>query len=481
MTDTVQPIVPVMVSDWRDRRMAELEEQLEQAQAENAALKAEIARLKQRIAELERAAKRQATPFARDGHKADPKRPGRKAGQGLFSYRAHPTPDEVDETKAARLDCCPACGGAVTDVKAHEQFVIDLPEVQPKITRYVTESGYCSRCGRRVRSRPPEQISEARGAAGGMIGPRAKALAADLKHRLGVPFAKICEVLEVGFRLRWTRSGACQADARLAEQARPVYQELIALIRQCAVAQADERGWRIGTLSAWLWVFTNRQATVYTIKQSRGHDVVVAILGQEFAGILVSDCFLAYDHRELAEGLKQECLGHLLKDLSPMEAEKTRGAVRFAQAGMAVLRAALGLREQKLTLSPEAFAAQAAAIEQRLARLIDEKRRLTDPDNVGRAKRLRKQREHLLRFLYVEGLDATNNQAERMLRPAVITRKTSSCNRTEGGAEAHSILASILVTCRQRALSTVDFLVRLQRATGGAIPSLVPAPPLDTS
>ena len=124
---------------------------------------------------------------------------------------------------------------AVTDIKEHEQFVIDLPEIEPKVTRYVTESGFCSHCGRRVRSRHPEQISEATGAAGVMIGPRAKALAADLKHRLGVPFAKICEVLEVGFRLQWTRSGACQADARLAEQARPVYQELIEVIRQCAV------------------------------------------------------------------------------------------------------------------------------------------------------------------------------------------------------------------------------------------------------
>lgn len=66
-------------------------------------------------------------------------------------------------------------------MKDHEQFVIDLPEVQPKITPYVTESGYY------VRSRQSEQISEATGAAGVMIG--AKALAADLKHRLGVHFA----------------------------------------------------------------------------------------------------------------------------------------------------------------------------------------------------------------------------------------------------------------------------------------------------
>ena len=164
-----------------------------------------------------------------------------------------------------------------------------------------------------------------------------------------------------------------------------------------------------------------------------------------------------------------------------MGEKTTRRAVRFAQDVMAVLRAALGLRDQKSKLAPEAFADQAAEIEQRLDALIDEKRRLTDPDNVRLAKRSRKQREHLLRFLYVDGLDATNNQAERMLRPAVITRKTSGCNRTPGGAEAHSILASILVTCRQRALSAVDFLVKVQRAAGGATLSLASAPALDTS
>ena len=57
---------------------------------------------------------------------------------------------------------------------------------------------------------------------------------------------------------------------------------------------------------------------------------------------------------------------------------------------------------------------------------------MTDRDNVRFVKRLRKHRPHLLRFLYVEGLEATNNQAERQLRPAVITRKTAGCNRTEG-------------------------------------------------
>ena len=97
------------------------------------------------------------------------------------------------------------------------------------------------------------------------------------------------------------------------------------------------------------------------------------------------------------------------------------------------------------------------------------------------AKRLRKQRAHLLRFLYLrflyeEGVDATNNQAKRMLRPAVITRKTGGCNRSDEGAATHAILASVLVTCKQQKLSLLDFLVKLQRAVGGVLPSLAPVP-----
>jgi transposase len=459
--------------DPRDVRVAELEAQLRQREAL-------IEELRQRIAELERTAKRQATPFARQRRKENPKRPGRKAGQGRFASRARPTPDQVTETKEQALEACPICGGPVTDVKDHEQFVVDLPEVQPTVTRYLTHSGQCARCGQRVRSRHPEQISEATGAAGVVIGPRAKALAADLKHRLGVPYGKVAEILEVGFGLPVSRGGLCQADARLAEQARPVYGELFDLIRQSAVVHADETGWRIGTLAAWLWVFTNRDLTVYTIAAGRDHGVVVQILGEAFAGILVSDCFTAYDHQALATWLKQKCVGHLLKDLSELNESKTGGAVRFARDVTATLRAALALRDQKRTLAPPDFAARAAQLETQLDALIDTRRQLTDPDNTRFAKRLRKHRQHLLRFLYVDGLDATNNQAERMLRPAVITRKTGGCNHTAGGAATHSILVSVLTTCRQQGFSILDSLVKIQRNAGSTLKSLAP-PLLDTS
>lgn len=461
-------------------QVTQLATQLRQRDALIEQLQQRIAELEQRLAEVDRTAKRQATPFARKHRKKNPKRPGRKAGQGRFTCRARPAPDQVTETQEQPLAACPVCGSPLTDVTDHEQFVVDIPTVQPTVTRYVTHSGHCAHCGQRVRSRHPEQISDASGAAGVVIGPRAKALAADLKHRLGVPYAKVAEVLAVGFGLPVSRGGLCQADARLAEQARPVYVELIDLIGQSAVAHTDETGWRIGTLGAWLWVFTNREMTVYTIQPSRGHEVVVEILGEAFAGVLVSDCFTAYDHQALADWLKQKCVGHLLKDLSELKASKTRGAVRFARDVTAVLRAALALRDQKPALSPADFAAQAARLEAQRDELISERRQLTDADNARLAKRLRKHRAPLLRFLYVDGLDATNNQAERMLRPAVITRKTGGCNRTQGGAETHSILASVLTTCRQQGFSILDSLVKIQRNIGSTLKSLAPPLP-DTS
>jgi transposase len=483
-------------SDPRDERIAELEAQLAHAQTvigelekQNAQLQERMAelveqaaQLQQQVAELERAGKRQATPFApacaghadrRKKRKANPKKPGRKAGQGSFKHRAKPTPEEVDETKEAPLDSCPECGGELTQCKTHEQFMVDIPPVEPVITKFVTHSGYCGHCSKRTRSRHPEQISEATGAAGVVVGPRAKALAADMKHRLGISYGKVCELINDAFGLQVTRSGWCQADQRLAVQARPVYQELLDVLRASAVAHVDETGWRIGTLAAWLWVFTNREVTVYTIADNRSHEVVVEILGEAFEGILSSDCFTAYDHKNLADWLKQKCVSHLLKNLSDIEDQKTRGAVRFARQVTALLREALTLKKEKPNLAPATFSQQATDLEDRLDRLIDERRRFTDPDNKRFAKRLRKHRDHLLRFLYVDELDATNNLAERRLRPAVITRKTGGCNRTQDGADTHAVLSSVLVTCRQQSIPIVDYLIRLQQF-GEDPPSLKP-------
>ena len=461
----------------KDQRIAELEAELAREHALNQKLQKQLERLQVEVEELKRAGKRQAAPFARRKWVAHPQKPGRKAGRGNFSHRPQPSLKQVNETKTAKLQGCPDCGGKLCEIHTHEQYVTDIPEVQVITTRFVTYSGYCRECHKRVRSQHPDQTSKATGAAGVQVGPRAKALATDLKHRLGVSYGKVSEVLQDAFGLQVCRSGWCQSDQKLANTARPVYEELLETIRQCSVVHADETGWRIGTLAAWLWVFTNREATVYTIRANRSSDVVIDILGQEFKGILASDCFLAYDDKRLRTWLKQKCLSHLLKDLKEMKESKSGRALQFARQMTTLLQEALALKRQKSSLDPFTFFQFAQDLELRLDALIAPQRRLSDCDNARFARRLRKHRSHLLRFLYVEELDATNNLAERRLRPAVITRKTNGCNRTKPGADTHAILSSVLVTCRQHSIPILDYLVELQRF-GGNPPSLASVPTL---
>ncbi len=464
----------------KDQRIAELELELvrerakvQRLQVDQLRLQRLLERLQDQVEALKREGLRQATPFARRKRVEVRKLPGRKAGQGKFAHRAKP--ERVDRTKKAFLHGCPDCGGRLKEIRRQEQYVTDIPPVRPITTCYITESGYCERCHRRVRSHHPEQISEATGAAGVLVGPRAKALAADLKHRLGGSYAQVSETLNDAFGLKVDRSGWCQADPKLAEKARGIYQDLLETIRRSSVVHVDETGWRIDTLSGWLWVFANAEATVYTIEDNRSSDVVVEMLGEKFSGILVSDGLRVYDEKRLNEWLKQKCLAHLLRDLKDMQEVKRGGALRFARDGTALLKAALALKKDKPSLTPEEFACRARKLEERLDHLIARKRYLTDRGNRRFARRLHRHREHLLRFLYVDELDATNNLAERQLRPAVITRKTNGCNRSRGGAEAHSILASVLATARQHSIPILDYLVSLQRY-GQTPPALTASP-----
>jgi transposase len=456
--------------DPRDRHIAALQAQIARLEAQVTALQQENATLREHLTAAERASKRQATPFARRARAIAPKKPGRKRGQGRFARRAIPTQAHAEQT--VPLPACPHCAGELTRRTTHEQFQVEIPPVAPVVTRFVTESAYCPACAKRVRSTHPEQISTAAGAAGVVLGPRVKAFAADLHHRLGLSYGKIADLLAEVFGLPVTRGGLCQAEAHLARLAEQIYAELLAALRASEVVHVDETGWRIGGLAAWLWVFTNQHLTVYTMQQSRGHEVVLNILGQEFAGVLVADCFVAYDAAALSAWLHQKCVAHLLRELRDL-AQTKRGTVQaWVLDLMTLLRDALALKAGATDLRAPEYEAAATVLEDRLDRLIAGAVRSQDADRARLGRRLDKHRVEILRFLYIEDLEATNNRAERQLRPAVVTRKTGGCNRTASGAAAHAILMSVLATCRQRGMKILDYLVKLQQY-GSTSPSLV--------
>jgi len=456
---------------------ATLHSQISTLQGQNATLLGQNENLNQRLNDLEaaqRREKRQALPFGRDQRKSDPKKPGRKKGEGHFSFRK--TPEVIHDTKTEPLPVCPECFGPVRDLRQHEHLQTDLPPPQPVTTCFITYSGYCPHCNKRVKSRHSEQASTASGAAGVSIGPHARALAAELHHGMGVPFAKIARLFWSAFGLSLTPGALCQGGSRMANLAEPIYNEMQVALRSCCSVHADETGWRVGALSSWLWTFTSQKITVYHVEKGRGHETVLRVLGKDFAGVLVADCFLAYDDRSLSAWLQQKCYAHLLKDLSALSKEKIGMAARFSRDVAAVLRDAMDLRGDKASLAEVEYLARVENLQVRLDALISQRRRFSDADNRRLARRLRKQRSRLFTFLTHDGVDATNNRAERSLRPAVIVRKTGGCNKTAAGARVHEIMTSIIVTARQQGVNPVTYLAKLL-LDATKLPSLTEAVP----
>jgi transposase len=437
-------------------QVGDLQEQLRGLKAQNRSLRQRIERLEETLRE----SKRQATPFGRSSKNKPRKEngsPGRKKGKGPFKRR-QPPPESKLQTVVVPLARCPDCGGEIENRKQHEQLQSDIPPVKPVHIRFVTESGYCPRCGRRFRSRHPDQCSDGTGAAGVVIGPNAKSIGALLKHRHGVSYEKVAEMFDDIFDLRVARSTLCRAGRRLALKGRAVYERLREELRVSPAAFSDETGWRIGTRPAWLWAVTSCDTTVYDIRKSRGHEVLTGILGSDYEGVLHADCFLAYDSKDLQGWKHQKCFAHLIHQLSELAESKSRGAVRFPRNVLALLREAMALGRGKQELSQAEFEEELGRIEDRLEALISEDRCFSDPDNRRFAKRLRRHRGHMFTFLTREGSEPTNNRAERAIRPAVVARKMGGCNENTYGAETHAILASILATAKQRGVQGLSYL-----------------------
>ena len=433
------------------QRIAELEELV-------AKLEAELTRIKGQLEEAERAGKRQAAPFSKGPPKANPKRPGRKVGHPP----AHrPRPKRVDRVLEAELPpVCPFCAGELIDHEVKEQFLVDIPPIEPVVTQFNVQIAHCAACGKRVQGRHPEQISDALGAAAVQIGPRALGLAAELKHGLGIPYRKVEHVLSKGFGLDVCPGGLARSGQRLTRQAKPTYAQMILQLRESQVVYGDETGWKIGGEKAWLWVFTSEEVTVYVIDPTRAHEVAERVLGEEFEGVLGCDCFPAYDPLKYRQ---QKCLGHLLKRCSRIALVQSEEAAAFSQQAAHLLRRAMQLKKRRTEMSPHGYLVARGKIEATLDRLLNQE--VSDPENVKLVNLLTKQRHRLLTFLYIEEVDPTNNIAERRIRPAVIVRKISAGNRSDRGSETHAILTSLIQTCRQQEKDFLNVATHLLRSS----------------
>jgi transposase len=437
-----------MDADPRDLRIKQLETENGLQAQQIHQLQELVAKLQQRLEELERQVARQAAPFRRkDKDKKPPdqhKPPGRPKGHPP-AFR--PPPQQIDEDIEMRLDACPQCGGPLTAVQPCEQYIEDLPPVRPYVTKLTTYVGTCPCCGE-VRSTHPLQVSTACGAAGTHLGARALALSAWLSKRLGMTIRSVCKLLKQLFGLKITPGGLSQALARMAGKLQPAFDQLIIELRGQTGVWADETSWWVGGPKWWLWTFTAPDLTVYHVDTSRGRDVVLDMLGPDYKGVLTSDCLASYENLPYK---MHKCYAHHLKAISKAcEEEPSDYLVQLR----GLLKAAMFLQADRGNLSPPEWAEKRQHLEDRADELL---LRTTPPVGAAKvAERIRKRRKWLFTFLDDPLLEATNNRAERALRPAVIARKLSCGNKTPRGKTTWEILTSLAVTCHQRGQDFVE-------------------------
>jgi transposase len=286
-------------------------------------------------------------------------------------------------------------------------------------------------------------------------------MAAELKHRLGVPYRKICDFFTTYCDLNIAPATLVRAEQRLANKALPTYQLLLDALRSAHVVHADETGWRIGRVNAWLWVFSSRDTTVYVIRRSRGHEVPEEILGSDFDGYLIVDGLKVYDVLDIAKG---RCNAHLLRRCKGLIETVPTAEQTHVQALSDLIQKAIALAQRRDTLGSEVYARRVQTIEDALDDWLDDVPADGSDDLSRLVSHVANHRGEWLVFLHDAEVPPTNNHAEQMLRPAVITRKVGGCNKTLLGAMVHGILASLMVTCKRQGRRFLDLARQLWRS-----------------
>ena len=435
-------------AEWR-KRAEEAERDRERLRRENERLRQQVEHLKRQLDDARRAGFRQAAPFAKP-LKKHPKRPGRRAGRAYGPKGHRRIPSCVDERYDVPLPApCPTCAGRVVETGVAVQYQEELPVTRVVVRQFDLHIGRCTACGGRVQGRHPLQTSDAVGAAAAQLGAQVIALVVVLNKQLGLSFGKIATLLQQLSGLTVTRSALVQAAHRMARQARPTYDALCARVRGSPMVSPDETGWKVAGLLHWLWVFATPDTTVYRIQPGRGFQEAAAVLGADFAGVLVRDGWAPY--RQFTAAAHQTCLAHLLRRCRLVAADHPHA--RFATDVQAILQQSLAVRDRWRSgaISVEGLAVARGQLIARLAARLD---RLSDVPDVARfAAHLDREFSAIWSFLFDPTIDATNWRAEQAIRPIVVTRKVCGGNRSWAGAESQQILASVIRTASQRDLN----------------------------
>jgi transposase len=446
-----------------------------------APLLARIAELEAEVARLKKNSSNSSKPPSSDIVK--PPRPPARQGSGQIGGQpGHPKheredlpPEQVDQFRAYHLKRCPDCGHKVRRTKKIGRVLqqLELVACPVLVTEHQAERVWCPRC-RKFHDTPlPEALEKA-----GLLGPRLTALVGWFKSRGHDSYSTMAEFLGDVARRRVSRGLLAKAIQKVSAALEVPYETLTeALVRQERL-NVDETGHPENKKRMWTWVFRAADFTVFHIDPSRGSEVLVALLGEQFQGVLGCDYFSAY-RKYLGEHhvLVQFCLAHLIRELKFLTTLTDAVTVRWAKQMLAGMRRLFGVIHRRTSMTAEKF--QRALARARDVLLARGKRGPARSEVQNLVKRFKEHGDAYFRFVTTPGIQPTNNLAEQALRFVVIDRRLTQGTRSMRGRHWCQRIWSVAATCYQQGRSLFEYLRSAIEAhfAGRPVPSLLASGP----
>jgi transposase len=482
-----------------ERENERLRKQLAEQERAVAERDEEIADAKKKISDLERQlamrlqnSTTSSKPPSSDGMAGSQRQRGRKkkskrkpGGQPGHAGRNRPLVpvEQVDTIVKLYPDQCGGCGrnlpktgkGMGLDGEPRRHQVTEIPEIRAHVTEYQCHKVICPDCEKVTAAWLPEDIQDG-------FGPQLTAwivymtVVCRMPRRMVQRFLE--EALHIDISLGSTQKAWEQASAAVEIPCEQLRDDL----KNQSVVNGDETGHRTNAEKRWLWVMVARTYVVYMIAASRKAEVLVALLGKVFNGIIGSDRCPSY--AKYHQGKLQYCWAHFKRNiLGALELAKTTEAERFCRDALA-LHARLFRLWHRFRGNPETRGAPISRQQLRIHSIPIEKkffalaqRHLDSRDSQVRnlARALFVNFQNFFTFIEHEGVEPTNNSAERALRHAVIWRKIMFGNRSEAGEVAVARLLTVAATCKMQnrdALAYLTTAIRCHRR-GETAPSLL--------
>jgi transposase len=466
-------------------RFGALERQYEELKAENQLLTEQV----------KQNSKNSSKPPSQDaakGFKAKTKEKSKKKPGGQPGHEGHERPlypiEQCQEVKEHYPDCCIECGAGLMgeDSDPYRVQIVEIPKVVPQVSEHRFHCLECQACGTLTRAWDEAMIN------GSGYGERVVAHVAVLSGQYRQSHQMVQELMDELFGVKLSvgsinrlRQESSDAVAQVVEAAHQYVQSQAQVnIDETSFAQGNGDGKNPNRRQGWLWVVVTPLVSYFSVLLGRSQAMCEQLLGEAFAGMVGSDRFSAYNYLDLEH--RQLCWAHLKRDFTRM-AERTGVS---GELGTALLEQQRLLFEQWYrvrdgTLSRAELIAVVVPIRHQIQTLLQEgagyaisKDEQTPLAKTARTcQQLLKVEAALWTFVTTEGVEPTNNAAQRALRPAVLWRKNSFGSQSQAGSLFVSRLLTVVTTLRAQNRPVLDYLVEACRAArqGRSAPSLLPA------